>query len=82
MLRSDGARGQQGFTLLELLLALAIFALLATGSSLLLDALVRADSVRQAQADELRALGRAMSVLQRDALQSYWPAPKSRRAGQ
>ena len=78
---SDGARGQQGFTLLELLLALAIFALLATGSSLLLDALVRADSVRQAQADELRALGRAMSVLQRDALQSYWPAPKSRRAG-
>lgn len=81
MPRSDGARGQQGFTLLELLLALAIFALLATGSSLLLDALVRADSVRQAQADELRALGRAMSVLQRDALQSYWPTPKSKRAG-
>jgi len=82
MPRSDSAkRGERGFTLLELLLALAIFALLATGSSLVLNALVRADDVRQVQADELQALGRAMSVMQRDALQSYWPTPKSKRAG-
>ncbi|WP_060509880.1 type II secretion system minor pseudopilin GspJ [Pseudomonas sp. NBRC 111124] len=68
------ARIQQGFTLLELLLAIAIFALLATGTSQMLAALVRADAARQAQAEELRALGRTMSVMQRDALQGYWPA--------
>ena len=74
MRRGDHAHTQHGFTLLELLLAIAIFALLATGTSQLLAALVRADAARQAEADELRALGRAMSVLQRDALQGYWPA--------
>jgi general secretion pathway protein J len=71
MWRRDSA--QRGFTLLELLLAIAIFALLATGTSQLLAALVRADAARQGQADELRALGRAMSVIQRDALRGYWP---------
>ncbi|UTL91494.1 type II secretion system minor pseudopilin GspJ [Pseudomonas fluorescens] len=73
MQRSESARIQRGFTLLELLLAIAIFALLAAGTSQLLAALVRADAARQAQADELRSLGRAMSVMQRDALQGYWP---------
>lgn len=73
MLRRDCATAQSGFTLLELLLAIAVFALLATGTSQLLAALVRADAARQAQADELRALGRAMSVMQRDAVQGYWP---------
>ncbi|MGE8322885.1 MAG: type II secretion system minor pseudopilin GspJ [Pseudomonas sp.] len=74
MPRSDFAPAQRGFTLLELLLAIAVFALLAAGTSQLLAALVRTDAARQAQADELRALGRAMSVMQRDALQGYWPA--------
>ncbi|PVZ43073.1 type II secretion system minor pseudopilin GspJ [Pseudomonas sp. CC120222-01a] len=73
MQRSESAFIQRGFTLLELLLAIAIFALLAAGTSQLLAALVRADAARQAQADELRALGRAMSLMQRDALQGYWP---------
>jgi len=74
MQRSESARIQRGFTLLELLLAIAIFALLAAGTSQLLAALVRADAARQAQAEELRALGRVMSVMQRDALQGYWPS--------
>ena len=55
MQRSESARIQRGFTLLELLLAIAIFALLAAGTSQLLAALVRADAARQAQADELRS---------------------------
>ncbi|QHG67471.1 type II secretion system minor pseudopilin GspJ [Pseudomonas putida] len=74
MQRNKSVRIQRGFTLLELLLAIAIFALLATATSQLLAALVRVDAARQAQAEELRALGRAMSVMQRDALQGYWTA--------
>ncbi|MFK0094394.1 type II secretion system minor pseudopilin GspJ [Pseudomonas sp. NPDC090592] len=74
MPRREPASTQRGFTLLELLLAVAIFALLAAGTSQLLAAFTRADAARQAHADELRALGRAMSVIQRDALQGYWPA--------
>lgn len=65
---------ERGFTLLELLLAIAVFALLATGTSQLLATVVRAETARKSQADELRALGRAMSVMQRDALQGYWSA--------
>lgn len=76
----DPRRAQRGFTLLELLLAISVFALLATGTSQLLATWVRADAARQAYADELRALGRAMSVMQRDALQGYWPASGDKRA--
>lgn len=68
-------RSQQGgFTLLELLLAVAIFALLAVGSAQLTDSMLRADGARQAQADELRALGRALSLIQRDAVQGVFVA--------
>ncbi|MCX2705575.1 MULTISPECIES: type II secretion system minor pseudopilin GspJ [Pseudomonas] len=66
--------GQRGFTLIELLLAIAIFASLAVGSARVLDVFMRAESARQMQANELRALGRAMSLMQRDALLGYQPA--------
>lgn len=65
---------QRGFTLIELLLALAIFALLAMGSARVFDVFMRAESARHGQADELRALGRAMSLIQRDAMQGYLPS--------
>ncbi|KKO17576.1 hypothetical protein V520_02105 [Pseudomonas putida KG-4] len=65
---------QGGFTLIELLLALAIFAILAIGSARVFDVFMRAEYARQAQADELRALGRAMSLIQRDAMLGYAPA--------
>ena len=81
MSRSELPGTQRGFTLMELLLAIAIFAVLAAGTSQLLTALVRADAARQAHAGELRALGRAMSVMQRDALQGYWPVSGKRDAG-
>ncbi|AXA27243.1 type II secretion system minor pseudopilin GspJ [Pseudomonas putida] len=67
-------RRQRGFTLLELLLAVAIFAVLAAGAARLFNALLRTDSARQAQADEIRSLARAMGMLQRDALQGVFPA--------
>lgn len=81
MVRCEPACTQRGFTLLELLLAVAIFALLAAGTSQLLAAFTRADAARQAHADELRALGRAMSVMQRDALQGYWPTSSKKGMG-
>lgn len=67
-------RGQRGFTLLELLLAVAIFAVLAAGSTRLFDALVRTDLARQSQASEIRNVARAMGLLQRDALQGVFPS--------
>ncbi|MCE5975623.1 type II secretion system minor pseudopilin GspJ [Pseudomonas sp. JR33AA] len=83
MLCHEGNRAcrQRGFTLLELLLAIAVFALLAAGTSQLVAAVLQADAVRQPQADELRALGRAMSVMQRDALQGYWHVGKAKDSG-
>ncbi|MEB3902070.1 type II secretion system minor pseudopilin GspJ [Pseudomonas juntendi] len=79
--RSDRGRKrrQRGFTLIELLLAIALFALLAVGTARLLDVLVRADGKRQEQAEDLRALGRAMSLIQRDALHGYLPASLKQR---
>lgn len=75
MRRTDlcGKRGQRGFTLVELLLAVAIFAVLAAGATRLLDALVRTDLARQAHADEVRRLARALGLVQRDALQGVFP---------
>ncbi|MGO3983866.1 type II secretion system minor pseudopilin GspJ [Pseudomonas sp. SAS7] len=68
-----GKRKQRGFTLVELLLAVAIFAVLAAGSARLFDALVRTDQARQVEANEIRSLARAMGLLQRDALQGVFP---------
>lgn len=75
MKRTDlpGTRKQRGFTLLELLLAVAIFAVLAAGAARLFEALVRSDQARQVEAAEIRSLARAMGLLQRDALQAVFP---------
>ncbi|QXH54277.1 type II secretion system minor pseudopilin GspJ [Pseudomonas fakonensis] len=72
MAPSERCRRQRGFTLLELMLAVAIFAMLAVGSAQLVERMVRADAARQMQADELRALGRALSLIQRDAVQGVF----------
>ncbi|WP_246237669.1 type II secretion system minor pseudopilin GspJ [Pseudomonas akapageensis] len=57
---------QRGFTLLELLLALAIFTLLGVATWRLFDGVVRADSASQSHGRELRSLQRAMGLIERD----------------
>jgi general secretion pathway protein J len=58
----------KGFTLLELLIALAVFSLLAVGCWRLFDGLVRAERQSSAQAQQLRQLQRAVAVIERDML--------------
>lgn len=59
---------QKGFTLLELLIALALFSLLAMGCWRLFDTLLRAERQSSEQARELRQLQRAVAVIERDVL--------------
>ena len=59
---------QTGFTLLELVIALAIFALLGLGSWMLLDSVVRVQQSSTAHERELRSLQRAIAVIERDLL--------------
>lgn len=60
---------QSGFTLLELVIALAIFALLGIASSRLFDTVVRAQQSTASHEQDLRRLQRAIGVIERDALQ-------------
>lgn len=60
---------QAGFTLLECVIALAIFALLGLASGRLFDTVVRAQQGTVNHEQELRRLQRAIGVIERDALQ-------------
>ncbi|NWA00388.1 type II secretion system protein GspJ [Pseudomonas gingeri] len=64
---------QAGFTLLELVIALAIFSLLSLGCWRLYDGLVRVQSQVSLHEQALRRLQRAMGVLERDVLQLVVP---------
>lgn len=63
-----------GFTLLELLIAIALFALLGLATYRMLEAVMRSDEVVRAQEIQLRQLGRAMWSLERDLIQAV-PRP-------
>jgi general secretion pathway protein J len=60
---------QSGFTLLELVIALAIFALLGLASGRLFDSVVRGQQGTASHEQGLRRLQRAIAVIERDALQ-------------
>lgn len=68
------ARRTAGFTLLELLIAIALFALLGLATYRMLEAVMRSDEVVRAQEVQLRQLGRAMWSLERDLVQAV-PRP-------
>ncbi|MGY2258268.1 prepilin-type N-terminal cleavage/methylation domain-containing protein [Pseudomonas sp. SDO55104_S430] len=59
---------QRGFTLLELVVALAIFALLGLASWTLFDGVVRVQQGTQSHDRELRSLQRAVALIERDLL--------------
>lgn len=60
---------QSGFTLLELVIALAIFALLGLASWGLFDGVVRVQQGTTAHEREFRRLQRAVAVIERDLIQ-------------
>ena len=63
------ARGAQGFTLLELLIAIAIFALLALATYQMLDTVLSVDRRTREHDQQLRELTRAMAAFERDIRQ-------------
>lgn len=67
-------RDETGFTLLELLIAIALFALLGLATYRMLETVLRSDEAVRAQEEQLRELGRALWSLERDLLQAV-PRP-------
>lgn len=63
-------RASRGFTLLELLIAIALFALLALGTYQMLESVLRSDEATREQEQALRELTRAVWALERDLLQT------------
>jgi general secretion pathway protein J len=68
------SRRMRGFTLLELLIAISIFALLGLGTYRMLDSVLRADGATREQEQRVRELVRAMGAFERDILQAQ-PRP-------
>lgn len=60
---------QRGFTLLEVLIAIAIFALLAMATYRMLDSVLQTDRGQRQQEQRLRELTRAIAAFERDLLQ-------------
>jgi general secretion pathway protein J len=77
-LAAPGTRVERGFTLVELMVALLIFGLIAGGGVALLGFSVRAQTIGGAKLDDLSALNRTASVLAADCGQAV---PRSTRDG-
>ncbi|MCI0917381.1 type II secretion system minor pseudopilin GspJ [Pseudomonas stutzeri] len=67
-------RAPSGFTLLELLIAIALFALLGLATYRMLESVLRSDEVVRAQEIQLRQLSRAVWRLEQDLIQAV-PRP-------
>ena len=69
-------KSQAGFTLLELVIAIAIFALLGIGCWRLFDSVVRAERSSTAHQHTLRSVQRAVALIERDVLHVQTSAKK------
>lgn len=67
-------KAQRAFTLLELLIAIAIFAFLALATYRMLSSVLQADGATREHEQQLRELVRAMAAFERDVLQAV-PRP-------
>lgn len=70
-------RRQQGFTLLEIMIALTIFAVISTLAWQILDGAMRTSSATDTSAAKLNQLQRAWSLLERDFFQAQARAPRN-----
>jgi len=70
-------RRQQGFTLLEIMIALTIFAVISTLAWQILDGAMRTSSATDASAAKLNQLQRAWNLLERDFFQLQGRAPRN-----
>ena len=66
-----GVTKKAGFTLLELMIAIAIFAILGIMSAQLLNNMIRQHDIIDARGAQLTALQRAMTIMQRDVGQIW-----------
>lgn len=64
------ARVEKGFTLIEILVAMAIFSLIGVAATAILTTVIDSDSLSQARAGRLQQLQRAMLFIERDLLQA------------
>jgi general secretion pathway protein J len=62
--------GNKGFTLLEILIAMAIFTLIGLASTSVLTSVINSDKLSSERFDKLEKLQRAMLVIERDILQA------------
>jgi general secretion pathway protein J len=62
--------GNKGFTLLEILIAMAIFTLIGLASTSVLTSVIDSDKLSSERFDKLEKLQRAMLVIERDILQA------------
>ncbi|GAA0854924.1 type II secretion system minor pseudopilin GspJ [Aliiglaciecola litoralis] len=64
------SRINRGFTLLEIMIAMAIFTLIGFGSTAVLTEVIESNQISEARFDSLQKLQRAMLVIERDVLQA------------
>lgn len=63
-------RHAQGFTLIEILVAMAIFSLIGVAATAILTTVIDSDTLSQARATQLQQLQRAMLLIERDLQQA------------
>lgn len=69
MRASDSLRRPHGFTLLEILVALLVFAIIGVISSQLMSQTIRSNEILREHGNRLAEIHRAMQILQRDVMQ-------------